>query len=161
MSKASSNFRGLDHRPPAGAPPVTTPAASASPALKQTLDQRIAKAAHDALIQSKKEKDQDVRNAIKKTATRLRTSGLGVTVAFAASKKRDAYGEVIALWCQVLTMLKDPGCDNPQHLLKTYMDSDAHRVRILTERSERILEWLAKWADAYKEDLKEDNHARA
>jgi CRISPR/Cas system CMR-associated protein Cmr5 small subunit len=123
----------------------------------QSLDQRIARSAHEAYEQAKKTngfKEQDFRNAIKKAATRLRAAGLGVTLAFAIGKK-EQHLQVAEAWCTALKDLGLAGCQDPAALLATYRTTDFARIRLLTEHSLRVLEWLAKWADAYKEPEKD------
>lgn len=120
-------------------------------ATMQTLDQRIARATHAAATREQFA-NKDFRNAIKKAATRVRVSGIGVTVAFAQGKK-EQHLDVAKAWCRALSELKETGigdCATPEKLLEDYRKADFPKVRRLTELSKRILEWLAKWADAYK-----------
>lgn len=123
----------------------------------QTLDQEIAKITHDALIGSKKQDDKDVRNAIKKAATRLRVSGFGVTMAFAIGKK-EQHLTVAEIWCKCLKGTF-PRASTPETALAFYRDQDIATIRHITELSERILEWLAKWADAYKPEKPEKGNS--
>lgn len=126
--------------------------------MSQTLDQRIAQATHAAATRETFA-EQEFRNAIKKAATRVRVSGLGVTLAFALGKG-EQHLEVAQAWCRSLRALGDSGLPTdakPETLLTTYRSADAAHVRRLTDLSMRILEWLAKWADAYKKPENQSN----
>lgn len=160
MSKVSRGFpeRGGSGRvqptKTAAFPPHPVDASSTQKAGKvafQSLDQRIAQAAHQALLGTGEKDDKDLRNAIKKAATRLRTSGIGVTMAFALGKG-EQHAKAAKAWCQCLKQLGFPDCADPEATIGVYRTAGFARICRLTEASERILEWLAKWADAYKQD---------
>lgn len=116
----------------------------------RTIDQDIAQTTHEAASREQYA-DPDFRNAIKKAATRVRTAGFGVTMAFAIGKK-EQHLAVAEAWCAALKQLGEQDCATPEAALATYRTGDFAYIRRLTERSERILEWMAKWADAYKTD---------
>ena len=155
MSKAHKSFPSYDTRPAqkASVPSSGEPARpdSTTTAPPQTLDQRIASATHVALQASGKQDDKEVRNAIKKAATRVRTAGFGVTMAFALGKK-EQHLIVAKAWCAVLKDLGHPQYATPEPALQSWTTADLAQARRITELSERVLEWLAKWADAHKSD---------
>jgi CRISPR/Cas system CMR-associated protein Cmr5 small subunit len=118
----------------------------------QTLDQHIAKATHAQAIGPLKLGNgaaKEVGGYIKKTATRLRVSGLGVTLVF-CMKDSDLKPIAQAL-ATVLKEVKATTANDPEGLLKAYREQSAADIRRLQTYSEQILEWLAKWADTYKQ----------
>lgn len=117
----------------------------------QTLDQQIAAASHAAYDQLKNAVQvKELPGYIKKAATRLRVSGLGVTVAFCL-KDKDLKPIAGAL-ASILAAVKLPQvkAGDAEGLLKLYCSSSAAEVRRLQTYAEQALEWLAKWADTYK-----------
>lgn len=114
----------------------------------QTLDQRIAALTHEQATKTLKighGAKSEVGGYIKKTATRLRVSGLGVTVVFC---HKDDDLKPIAQSLE--SILKSLGTLKPgQDLLTQYRTASALEVRRLQTLSEQVLEWLAKWADTY------------
>jgi CRISPR/Cas system CMR-associated protein Cmr5 small subunit len=127
----------------------------------QTLDQRIAKAAHHQILELRQANPErqitsDACGHIKKTAARLRTAGLGITITFClknANKKDLApIAEALAACLKEL-----PGVDairTAEDLQQRYLDADMREVRLLTTYAEQALEWLGRWADSYKTDKK-------
>jgi len=117
----------------------------------QTLDQQIAALTHAAYDQLKTTVQKDeLPGYIKKTASRLRVSGLGVTVAFCL--KDNDLTPIAKTLATVLAALKLPGIKpgDADSLLTVYRTASAGEIRRLQTYAEQILEWLAKWADTYK-----------
>jgi CRISPR/Cas system CMR-associated protein Cmr5 small subunit len=113
----------------------------------QTADQKMAQKAWKALQkQTKGAVSTDLANAIKKAAIRVRTSGLGVTVAFAQAKKDD-HLTVAGLLAECLDL------KTPEELSVAYRTQSFPRIRFLTAQAELALEWLAKFADAQKKKV--------
>ncbi len=115
----------------------------------QSLDQRIAAITHTqatTVLKLGQGAKKEVGGYIKKTASRLRVSGLGVTVTF-CHKDKDLKPVADALE----ECLKEIGAlSRDRDLLTEYRTTSAAKVRQLQTYSEQILEWLAKWADTYK-----------
>ena len=120
----------------------------------QTLDQQVAALAHGSWIKLKStaKKQDEIPGYIKKSATRLRVSGLGVTVAFCLKDKKDDLVLVANELATILHGLKLPKvkADDAESLLLAYTSSSAGEIRHLQTYAEHALEWLAKWADTYK-----------
>ena len=115
----------------------------------QSLDQKIAAITHTqatTVLKLGQGAKKEVGGYIKKTASRLRVSGLGVTVTF-CHKDNDLkpVADVLETCLRGLGALA-PGTD----VLTAYRTASAAKVRQLQTYSEQILEWLAKWADTYK-----------
>ena len=121
----------------------------------QTLDQQVAALAHgsyDRLKVKVKVQKAELPGYIKKTATRLRVSGLGVTVAFCLKDKEDL-APIANELATILAGLKLPEIKvgDAESLLVAYTSSSAAKIRRLQSHAEHALEWLAKWADTYKD----------
>jgi CRISPR/Cas system CMR-associated protein Cmr5 small subunit len=123
----------------------------------QTLDQHIAKATHAQAIGPLKlgnDSEGKIGGHIKKTATRLRVSGLGVTLAVCLKKSHENQQQLRPVAEALTRVLKDVGAttvSTPEQLLEEYCKNSAAEIRRLQTYSEQILEWLAKWADTYKQ----------
>jgi CRISPR/Cas system CMR-associated protein Cmr5 small subunit len=118
----------------------------------QTLDQQVAALAHGSFDRLKTTvKKTELPGYIKKTATRLRVSGLGVTVAFCLKDKEDL-APIAKELATILAALKLPKIKtgDAESLLVAYTSSSAAEIRRLQTYAEHALEWLAKWADTYK-----------
>ncbi|MDW8324682.1 MAG: type III-B CRISPR module-associated protein Cmr5 [Burkholderiales bacterium] len=120
--------------------------------MQQTLDQRIAHLTHEAYEHLKSQvPGKELPGYIKKTATRLRVSGLGVTVAFCLKDQ-----QLASIAHHVATVLHRLGLphvreNHAESLLSAYRQASAIEVRRLQVYAEQVLEWLAKWADTYKQ----------
>lgn len=119
----------------------------------QTLDQQLARLTHEAYHDRLKSRVpvKELPGYIKKTATRLRVSGLGVTVAFCL-KDTEHLAHIAHELATILAALKVPRivAGNGSSLLDAYRQASAIEVRRLQVYAEQALEWLAKWADTYK-----------
>ena len=118
----------------------------------QTLDQQVAALAHGSYDRLKiSVQKSELPGYIKKTATRLRVSGLGVTVAFCLKNTEDL-APIANELATILAGLKLPKikADDAESLLVAYTSSSAAEIRRLQSYAEHALEWLAKWADSYK-----------
>ena len=118
----------------------------------QTLDQQVAALAHGSYDRLKvKVQKAELPGYIKKTATRLRVSGLGVTMAFCLKDTEDL-APIANELATILAGLKLPKikAGDAESLLVAYTSSPAAEIRRLQSHAEHALEWLAKWADTYK-----------
>jgi hypothetical protein len=117
----------------------------------QTLDQQIAAATHGAYDRLKTTVHKaELPGYIKKTATRLRVSGLGVTTAFCLKDKD--LSPIAKELATILAALKLPvKAGDAEDLLAKYRTASATEIRRLQTYAEQSLEWLSKWADTYKQ----------
>jgi len=120
--------------------------------MAQTLDQRIAASAHTQVTTLMKRNIPELPGRIKKTATRMRVSGLGVTIAFC--QKDEELKAIAGALSQILADLKLPNIKTDQgaSLLEAYRTGSSAEVRRLQTHAEQALEWLAKWADSSKKN---------
>jgi len=130
----------------------------------KSLDQKIATeslAVYKQITESfskKKNDDNGVSNYIKKTATSLRVSGLGVTMAFCLRKnkkgepKEAGLSEIAHGLATILNKLgiKSITANNGESLLRLYTTASSAEIRRIQTYAEQTLEWMGKWADTYE-----------
>ena len=127
----------------------------------QTLDQQVAKASHVAIKKyfnsNGKGVSSEKRGYIKSAATMLRVSGLGVTVAFCLKKDRKEVAEALADTLKNLPGIKNGNTTitNAESILVYYQNIGIAELRHISSLAEQSFEWLSKWADTYKEDIKD------
>jgi len=141
--------------------PAAASTASLSPgsAVKfQTLSQRRAAHAYTAVEKLFEQRNADavkfekeIADPAKKLPYRIRTSGLGLTVAFilGSGGKREGKDVLanLANWCMNIGLIQK---GEIEHLEAAYRTQDVGALERLTEESLAYLEWFVRFADARK-----------
>ena len=109
-------------------------------ATRQSLDQRRAAAAWKHV--EKCQNAEELTTTCKKTCTRILTSGLGQTIAFALTKNDDSHKAVL----EALTGYLLPG-KRADDLLKHLIEGSAEQLRRRTDDALAFLTWMARLAD--------------
>ncbi len=117
----------------------------------KTLAQQRAQHAWDVVQQALERPDFEKRfaNPAKKMPARVRSSGLGQTVAFMRAKEGGDVLKAVAGWCHQYGLIKE--CSE-EGLLIQFKDGTAADLRYLTGEALAYLEWLVRFADAERKD---------
>ncbi|HZS51677.1 MAG TPA: type III-B CRISPR module-associated protein Cmr5 [Bryobacterales bacterium] len=117
----------------------------------KTLAQQRAQHAWDVVQQALKRPDFEKRFAdpAKKMPARVRSSGLGQTVAFMRAKGGGDVLKAVAGWCHQSGLIQESG---EEGLLVQFKDGTAADLRQLTAEALAYLEWLVRFADAARKD---------
>jgi CRISPR-associated protein Cmr5 len=117
----------------------------------KTLAQQRAQHAWDVVQQALERPDFEKRFAdpAKKMPARVRSSGLGQTVAFMRAKEGSDVLKAVAGWCHQSGLIKE--CSE-EGLLIQFKDGTAADLRYLTAEALAYLEWLVRFADAERKD---------
>jgi len=117
----------------------------------KTLAQQRAKHAWDSVQQALRKPEFEKRFAdpAKKMPARIRTSGLGQTVAFMRVKEGGEVLKALAGWCHEFGLIQRP---REEDLLIQFKDGSAADLRHLTAEALAYLEWLVRFADAERKD---------
>jgi len=133
--------------------------------MSQTLDQRRAKHAWNAMTSAKRNLD-DTKFAkykveAKKLPTRIVTSGLGPAIAFLNAKEKIPVNLAISLGDWVLDKRRNANSDRPEpakdDLLKSIIGGDSESLRSATNECLAYLQWLNRFVEAEGVDLTDDN----
>ena len=121
----------------------------------QTLEQRRARDAWDAVQRVKSEKAaENYRREAKRLPVRIATAGLGHAIAFANAKAKEgenkSVADDVANW--VLNALKAGSCTSKEGaakgLMKQITEKDADWLRRAMEEALAYLRWLSRFAEA-------------
>ncbi len=125
--------------------------------MPQTLDQRRAKHAWEAVQQATKLKEKkDYGGHAKKLPTRIRAAGLGQALAFLLSKAGDPRAKNhkahLGQLHKDLTewIIKERGlkANRPDSLLESIIEGDSDFLRLATDEAMNYLQWLNRFAEA-------------
>jgi CRISPR-associated protein Cmr5 len=128
---------------------------------KQTLDQRRARHAWDAILSFAKDKNavpreyddraKEYAREAKKLPTRIMAAGLGQAVAFILAKAKKEKPNLLRLHEHVtdwVIMKRPMPARNPNSLVESIIEGDTDFLRRATDEALAYLLWLNRFADA-------------
>ena len=129
---------------------------------RQTLEQRRARDAWEAVRDAKKSGSGDYKREAKRLPVRILTAGLGHALAFANCKK-GADGHVandVAKWVISSLRAGQAEGDPARQLMRLVVDNDADWLRRATEEALAYLHWLSRFAEAEIDGGGKDGESR-